>query len=44
MTRTLRKLGVFPLMNASGDAQDAALAGTAFIAEHEGETGEQTPS
>jgi Dinitrogenase iron-molybdenum cofactor. len=42
MAQTLRKLHVFPLVNAAGDARDAALAGAAFVAEHEGGTEEPT--
>ena len=40
MAQTMRKLDVFPLVNATGDARDAALAGAAFVAEHEGAAGE----
>lgn len=43
MARTLHKLHVLPLVNATGDARDAALAGAAFVAEHEGGDGESTP-
>lgn len=34
MANTLQKLGVLPLVNATGDAREAALAGAAFVAEH----------
>ncbi len=33
MVNTLHKLGVLPLVNASGDVRDAALAGAAILAE-----------
>lgn len=37
MANTLLKLGVYPLVNAAGDARDAALAGAAFVISHEDE-------
>lgn len=39
MAQTMRKLHVFPLVNATGDARDAALAGAAFVEEYEGGAG-----